>query len=54
VAVVVIYLHEKPVEENSKRYEYNEKNIQYHLCNPKLTPCKQSLHRSSRTYSLKT
>ena len=45
VVVVVIYLHEKPVEgklETVKGMNIKKKNIQYHyhLCNPKLTPCK--------------
>jgi len=31
-----------------------EKNIHYHLYNPKLTLCKQGPHRSSRTYGLRT
>jgi len=25
------------LKENGKRYDYNQKNIEYHLCNPKLT-----------------
>jgi len=35
VVVVVIYFHEKPFEENSKMYEYNEKiyNIIYAIPN---------------------
>jgi len=36
-------LHEnKPIEENSKRYEYNEKNIQYDAI-PNLHHAKKSL-----------